>query len=385
VGDELIKYDVIIAGGGLAGLLVARELSCHPHFNGHVAIFEAVTHKANDRTWCFWESGPGKWDHLLEHQWHKVQVIEGELVADIPLKAYAYKMLRSSAFYKEIRDELAQLERVHFVNQRITQFQVKDKYVLVETNEGSWLAGHLFNSMTEALPNAPSENRPDLMQHFGGWFVRTSLPVFNAEKACLMNFNVKQTDGVCFMYILPTSSHEALVEYTVFGPTPWTEEAYQIHLQQFMAELDTPYEIVEREKGSIPMSVYPWSNKNTALVTRIGTAGGWTRPSTGFTFFNSQKFATHAVEDFMNGKIGQRPFKPKHYFYDEVMLAFLKKYPKEGPAFFFQMYRAQPIDRIFRFLDGTSTLAQDVMVLAKTRPFLRFLQLGVAWMAKRLF
>jgi lycopene beta-cyclase len=360
-------------------------LACHPHFKGSIAIFEADTQKANDRTWCFWESGEGNWDHLLAHKWREVQVIDGDLVADIPLKAYAYKMIRSSAFYKAIHDELERAESVHFFNQHITQFQEKDKYVLVETTKGSWQAGHLFNSIAEVLPQATLENRPDLTQHFGGWFVRTKQPVFNAEKACLMNFNVKQTDGVCFMYILPTSSREALVEYTVFGPTPWTEEAYQIHLQQFMAGLDSPYEIVEREKGIIPMTVYPWSNKNTALVTRIGTAGGWTRPSTGFTFFNSQKFATQVVEDFMNQKIGRRPFSPKHYFYDEVMLAFLKKYPKEGPAFFFQMYRAQPIDRIFRFLDGTSTLAEDLLVLAKTRPFMRFLQLGIAWMTKRLF
>jgi lycopene beta-cyclase len=385
VGDELITYDVIIAGGGLSGLLVARELLDHPGFNGSIAIFEADTHKSNDRTWCFWESGKGEWDQLLEHQWRVVQVIEGDRIADIPLRDYAYKMLRSGAFYNELRNKLKQFDKVDFFNQRITHFQEKDKFVFVETDEGAWRAGHLFNSMAEAIPNQHSENRPDLMQHFSGWFVRTSLPVFDADKACLMNFNVKQADGVCFMYVLPTTSREALVEFTVFGPTPWAEEDYQIHLQEFMAKLDTRYEILERENGVIPMTVYPWSKKNTALVTRIGTAGGWTRPSTGFTFFNSQKFAAQVVQDIMNQKIGRRPFSSKHYFYDEVMLTFLKNYPKDGPAFFFQMYRAQPIERIFRFLDGTSSLAQDVLILANTRPFLRFLKLGLAWMSKRLF
>jgi lycopene beta-cyclase len=66
-----------------------------------------------------------------------------------------------------------------------------------------------------------------------------------------------------------------------------------------MSKLITDYEIIEKkEQGSI-MTCYPLE-KNTQRVLNIGTAGGWTKASTGYTFKNQIKKST-ALITFLQG------------------------------------------------------------------------------------
>ena len=66
------RFDIIICGGGAAGLLLANALSNETAFKHlHIAIIEKDEKNTNDRTWCFWEEGEGKWDEIVSNSWGK--------------------------------------------------------------------------------------------------------------------------------------------------------------------------------------------------------------------------------------------------------------------------------------------------------------------------
>ncbi|GAB3937762.1 hypothetical protein GCM10027614_16600 [Micromonospora vulcania] len=83
------------------------------------------------------------------------------------------------------------------------------------------------------------------------------------------------------------SDRYALVEYTEFSPGLLTDAGYDEALAGYrdLLGLDPAgLRVREVENGVIPMTDAPFPARPTPRVVRLGTAGGATRPSTGFTF-----------------------------------------------------------------------------------------------------
>jgi len=127
---------------------------------------------------------------------------------------------------------------------------------------------------------------PVLQQHFVGWFVKTKSPVFDNDQATYMDFSIPQKGNTRFMYVLPTAENEALIEYTLFSKDLLPKEEYESAIKDYL-EKDlgcSDYEIIETEMGSIPMTCFDFQEHHSKNVRYIGTAGGWAKPSTGYTF-----------------------------------------------------------------------------------------------------
>ena len=69
-----------------------------------------------------------------------------------------------------------------------------------------------------------------MLQHFQGIEVKTKQPCFDKDMAILMDFRVDQSKGMHFIYLLPYSATEALVESTLFSTELVDEEFYSIQL-----------------------------------------------------------------------------------------------------------------------------------------------------------
>jgi len=109
-----------------------------------------------------------------------------------------------------------------------------------------------------------------------------------------MDFSVEQQGNTRFMYVLPTSSTEALLEYTLFSKDLLSKDEYENEIETYLHKLGiTEYEIVEKEQGTIPMTSYQFWKHNTKNILNIGSAGGWTKASTGYTFKNTTKNRKH--------------------------------------------------------------------------------------------
>jgi lycopene beta-cyclase len=99
---------------------------------------------------------------------------------------------------------------------------------------------------------------------------------------------------------------------------------------------------------------------------QIGTAGGWTKASTGYTFKNADKKSSELVA-FLLKKRDFRKFhkKTKFWFYDLLLLDILDRKNELGATIFSALFKKGNPTLIFKFLDEETSLTEDVQVIWK--------------------
>ena len=128
------------------------------------------------------------------------------------------------------------------------------------------------------------------------------------------------------------------------------------------------------------MTCYPFWKKNTKRVLNIGTAGGWTKASTGYTFKNSDKKSSQLVEFLQNvapNSLSMKTFHKKSRFwvYDLLLLDILYRHNELGNSIFSSLFKKGNPTLIFKFLDEETTVVEDLKVISKCPkiPFLKAL------------
>ncbi|MEV4943115.1 lycopene cyclase family protein [Streptomyces zaomyceticus] len=368
------QSDVAIVGGGAAGLSLAWRLLDPPAGvpAPSVVLVDAPPGplRPPDRTWCYWEEGPGDYDDLVTRSWDRLRVRADDGRATVRrLDRLRYKMLRSPAFEEGLRPRLAALTRIGAVVERVEDR--RDGAVLVcRTSDGSPTsvrARWVFDSR----PPSPAPARSALLQHFRGWFVRTRRPAFWPEVVELMDFRTPQPrHGLSFGYVLPTGPCEALVEYTEFGPSVLTEHAYTDALRHYTRDVLRlgPYEVLGEERGVIPMTDAHHAPRAGRHVFRIGAAGGAVRPSTGYAFSAIQRQTRAVAAAVHQGRVPVPPpaYRGRHLAMDAILLRGLSTGRVRGAPFFSRLFRTVPAERMLRFLDGATRPAEDVLIGLRT-------------------
>ena len=343
-----------------------------------VLVIDQSVKTGNDRTWCFWEKTPGFFEPVLHKQWEHIWFHSPGFSQKFSVSPYRYKMIRSAAFYAYCREQLS-ASGVTFLTATITEARAADGQFHCKLNAEAAVfgAGTVFNSL-------PPEIKPDdeksinWLQHFKGWLVKTETPVFNPGEAVLMDFRVNQSAGACFVYVLPLDEQHALVEYTLFSGALLEQAAYDDGLLQYMQAHwpGVAFQVEESEFGVIPMTTrqFPWFAKG---MFQIGTAGGQTKASSGYTFQFIQKQSAAITAALKQGTLnpGLPLGKPaaRFRFYDNVLLTVLEQNYLDGSSVFSQLFKRNPPDRIFSFLDNDTSLLQELALISSlpTVPFLK--------------
>ena len=359
-------FDYIIAGSGASGLQLAYRMAEHPVLGkASILILEKDANKLNDRTWCFWEDGDGEWDDLLQSRWNAVQFNSPTHDQKIDLKPLSYKMIRSASWYHHIHKSLHKHPNIELKYESVMSFKEAQNGVEVTTSKNQYVGQRMFNSILDWDRLTQQQDYPVLQQHFLGWFVHTKEPVFDPEIATFMDFDIPQNGHTRFMYVLPVSATEALVEYTLFSKELLPKDEYKNALHAYLADKNiTEYEVVEEEFGRIPMTCYPFSQHNTRRVLHIGSAGGWTKASTGFTFQNINR-KTQALVAHLAANKPLRSFNKKNrfWFYDLLFLDVLAAHNSSGAALFSKMFQKNKPEAIFSFLDDKSSWIQELNIM----------------------
>ena len=360
------QLDFIILGGGASGLQLAYRLSNHTAFaNASILIIESNNHKGNDRTWCYWETGDGEWDDLLQNQWNKVQFKSKNVNKTIDLGSASYKMLRSKPYYERLHQSLANNKSIKIEYARCIGFVDEGSHVTVSTDMQTYQCSTLFNSAFDWNVLYKQSRYPVLQQHFLGWYIKTPRPLFDTKTAVFMDFTVPQFQETRFMYVLPYSQTEALIEYTLFSKELLDKSDYEDAIRDYLQNKNiTDYQLIEVEQGSIPMCSYPFWENNSKNVHFIGSAGGWTKASTGFTFKNINRKTTALVNHIAAKKpLTRFAKKNRFWWYDLLFLDILAKYNHRGASLFSGMFRNNSPKRIFQFLDEQSHFLQELMIM----------------------
>jgi len=125
------------------------------------------------------------------------------------------------------------------------------------------------------------------------------------------------------------------------------------------------FSITEEEFGVIPMTNFPFS-KGEGNIVNIGTAGGQTKPSSGFTFRFIQKHTAKIINALVTGKDPhiQETFRHRRFnLYDSVLLHILQKKKMGGDKIFADLFKKNPPQRILRFLDNETNASEELKIM----------------------
>ena len=333
----------------------------------------------DDRTWSFWER-TGTGDDVLafaDRTWRSLRVAGPDRVVDVDLApTHRYRTLRSSTYYAAVRDLLddpaAGIDLVH-VAATVHGVAGDEDGVRVAAGEVEVAAPWVLTSAP--LPgDEPARPRTALWQHFLGAVVSTDGSDVDHDRAVLMDLRVPQPPpGTGFGYLLPMGDGTALAEYTVLAPGPADPALMRAGLGAYLHDLGLSSAArLRAEQGSIPMTDarHRTRDRLRPRVVRIGTVGGATRASTGYTFAAMQRQAV-AVADALCG--GRAPVPPpaypaRHRLVDAVLLRGLLSGDVDGTRFFPLLFERNPVPRVLDFLDGLTSAREDLALMASVPP-----------------
>lgn len=331
-----------------------------------ILLLDADLKKTNDRTWCFWDES-NLFDEIVSKKWNYALFADKDLKRELNLEPYQYKMIKGSDFYSLVFQAIAKHSNIHFANQKVLDFQELGNHCVVKTDFESYTCNKIFNSIFNPELVKKQIKYPLLQQHFVGWFIKSKEAAFHPDCATFMDFSVEQKSNTRFMYMLPTSDTEALIEYTLFSKELLPKEEYETEIKKYIAKLGiTDYEIIEKEHGTIPMTSYKFWQQNTKNIINIGSAGGWTKASTGYTFKNTVKKSKDLAR-FVQTENDFRKFhkKDKFWFYDLLFLDVLAKRNDLGHEVFSALFKKGSPALIFKFLDEETSISEDLKVIWK--------------------
>ena len=369
------NYDYIITGSGASGLMLAYRMAKDSFFdNASILIIDKEKKTSNDRTWCFWENGEGEWDELLHKSWDKILFESNIYKNTIPLQSYAYKMLRSGIFYDKLWNFIDTKNNIRFIEDTVVDIKASTNGAIVETLKSNYFTTKLLNSIDLNKNYTLQKKYPVLLQHFCGWFIETDKNLFDDSTATFMDFTVDQKRNTRFMYVLPISPNKALFEYTLFSKEVLTKDEYEGELLKYLATKSiTEYTITEIEQGVIPMTSYKFWEQNSKNILHIGTVGGWTKASTGYTFKNTSKKTIQLIA-FLKAENDFTHFRKKTRFwwYDLLLIDVLSSYNHLGSKLFSTLFKRNSLKNVFRFLDEETSFIEDLRIMLSMPP-LRFI------------
>ena len=361
-------YNYIFAGAGLSSLMTVYEMILSKKFHDKtILLLDVDAKKTNDRTWCFWEKPNHDFEKIVSKKWNFAFFANSIFNRNLDIKPYQYNMIRGLDFYTLVFDLISKQENIVFINDKILDFKEDSGVVTLFCESEKYTCSKLFNSIFNPEIVKSQTKYPLLSQHFIGWFVKTKEAFFNPEMATFMDFSVDQKGNTRFMYVLPTSSTEALLEPTLFSHQLLKKEDYEAEILLYLKKLGvSDYEITDKEQGNIPMTSFPFWKNNTKNVVNIGSAGGWTKASTGFTFRHTMKKSKKLVA-FLQLEADFRKFhtKDKFWFYDLLFLDVLDRHNEKGSEVFSSLFQKGNPSLIFKFLDEETSFWEDLQVMWK--------------------
>jgi lycopene beta-cyclase len=366
-----MRYDYIISGAGCAGLtLLMRMIESGQFSDKKIMVVDRDLKPRNDRTWCFWEKENGLFESIVFREWSEINFYGERFESLLSIEPYRYKMIRGRDFYEHCLAIIKKNPSIELKEGKIESIQSSKKGVFIRIDGNLYETEYVFNSI---LFDEPAQSKKSgqyyfLKQHFKGWVIKTETPAFDPSKATLMDFRLSQQHGATFAYVLPFSEYTALVEYTLFTKDLLEPEIYDEALGAYIESYVTTanYTIEDSEFGVIPMTNFPFK-PNDGNIVNIGTAGGQTKPSSGYTFQFIQKYTKKIVDTMI---ATGRPFVPvdtagRFSFYDSTLLQVLDKKKVEGKKLFTDLFRHGDVQTVLKFLDNETTFREDINIMRR--------------------
>lgn len=364
------QFDFIIVGAGLSGLHLSYCFLKDEYFKDYsFLIIDKEKSKKEDNYFSYWEIGDGKWDSILKNKWSKGDFFSKKGKVEMDFSDYSYKTLSSSKFKEYVKKKIKKKKKFKLSKDTVLKIKEEKNNIVVVGNKKNYNAKHVFDSRLSPILNKKIKKHTYLKQHFLGWVVKTNEKIFNKRSFVFMDYRIRDKNSTAFTYVLPFKKDEALIEHTYFSKNVQNHEVYEEYIKDYLNKYygKSTYKLVKSEFGVIPMTTYPFHRDSTMNITKIGTAGGWVKPSTGYSFKNCEKYSEKILDNIKNGKEFKISPKKRYLFLDKILLGVLSNYNYQGETIFHRMIKRNKTKNVLRFLDEESTLFEMIKIIISMR------------------
>ena len=369
-------FDLVILGGGCAGLSLAVALAAHGTRCPRTLVIEPRTEYTNDRTWCYWNDHRAPAQCPVQQSWQSMRLVHGGLSVSLDCGTTPYQMLAAGDFYAMAQRAIAQQPKIELrLGTSVVGEPSRSGDVWrLRSNAGEVTA----RSVVDTRPSqSPRRDGAVLWQSFYGQEIECSAAVFDPSSLDLMNFLAPDPRHVAFVYMLPISATRALVEVTVFGATPLEPQALTPWLETAIAERvgAAPFTTLRREQGILPMGLIDTPRQTHPGCVKVGVMAGGARASTGYAYQRIQQWASECARALVSQgqPVAHRPDPWPLRWMDRIFLEVLRTEPSRGASLFFSLFSRTEPAHVIRFLSGRAGVVDSFHVIAAmpVAPFVR--------------
>lgn len=372
-------FDLVILGGGCAGLSLATELAHLGEAGLHTVVLESRQTYSHDRTWCYFKDAQAASRADVQHTWQSMRVASVAASRSFDCGSAVYEMVNSGLFYKKALSTISTSAQIDLrLGLAVTQAPKKQNGLWrIDTDVGVLYSPYVVDTRPAQRPHRDGAK---LWQSFYGQEIECEVDTFDASCGDLMDFAAADAcgardtlpDAVCFVYVLPTTAKKALIEFTVFGPDPLPPEVlHGLHAQAVLHRTDGgDFSVLRSEHGILPMgAVAPVSPSDPSYIVAGLTAGG-ARPSSGYAFARIQRWAASCALSLASGKgpKGHAPDGVIQRTMDALFLELVRARPDLAPDLFVALFSASDTQSVIRFLSDRAMPQDYLRVVASLLP-----------------
>ena len=325
--------DLIIVGAGLAGLMTAwRCLDVHPELT--VLVIEASDKIAGDHTWSFNRSdiiAPCQdWiEPFIAYQWDKydVKFPKRERQLEIP-----YCTGNSETLRKCVQPHIESGRLKVMLKTRVTEMTAET----VTLPEGTQLTA---KCVLDASGFKPNDKKVLGYQKFVGRTIKTKKP-HGLKYPIIMDATVEQLGGYRFVYCLPFTEHEILVEDTYYTDgAELSENEVAARVDDYInAKGWDDHELLRQEKGVLPITLAVDAEYGEDVTegknkpVQLGMTGGYYHAVTGYSLPEAVKSAEVVSDmvaknkpDYANAILHEMIYHKRDHYYEEKFMRLLNR------------------------------------------------------------
>lgn len=361
------QYKSAIVGAGCAGLTLAYHLidsELHP------SILLDPQSERKDHIWSYWDDGQESLSvsrNFIKKKW-----------ARWAIKTYDRSIVRCGNNFAYVAISSAEYESSLIKKIENAQGKIlRDKVISATTREDVNILK--LSTGVELETETVFDSRPQLTskgtlyQHFVGWTIQSSTPIFDDSTAILMDFRVSQEPGIHFIYLLPFSETSALIESTVYStqllPTLWYEKQIRGYIEKHFPKSD--WKVINTESGAIPLNK---KHPQSPYGIPVGLNSGIMRSSTGYAFSQILFQINDLVKSIKRGDYQKIQIKSGatqlETIMDKIFLNVLSQSPEIAPEVFAKVLESLRGDEFAQFMNGhcpISIKAKIINALPKTK------------------